>query len=152
MTDPPSDMQSALLGDLLVLREQLPSDGRKELRAVAAKLTTLYAMTIASIGDTRAAVGWYWTAKQAADASEDQSLTAWVRGREVLRSDYDGYATPDQILDFVSRSSGLEDGPSIARMEIMVAAARAYARIGYAGPSSTRWRAMSPPLTASSLR
>ncbi len=130
MTDPPSEMQSALLGDLLVLRQQLPEDDRKELRAVAAKLTTLYAMTIASIGDTQGAVGWYWTAKKAADASEDQNLTAWVRGREVLRSDYDGYATPDRILAFVRTSSGLADGPSIARMEIMVAAARAYARIG----------------------
>lgn len=130
MTEPPSEMQSALLGDLLVLREQLLVDGSKELRAATAKLTTLYAMTIASIGDTRAAVGWYWTAKRAADASEDQNLTAWVRGREVLRSEYDGYATPDQILAFVRRSSGLADGPSIARMEIMVAAARAYARLG----------------------
>src|SRR5436190_14730649 len=31
MTDPPSEMQAALLGDLLVLREQLPADDRKEL-------------------------------------------------------------------------------------------------------------------------
>jgi hypothetical protein len=130
MTDPPADMQPALLGDLLVLREQLPTSERKELRAVAAKLTTLYAMTIASMGDTRGAVGWYWTARKAAEASEDQNLAAWVRGREVLRSDYDGHATPEQVLEFVRRSSGLAEGPSIARMEIMVAAARAYARIG----------------------
>jgi tetratricopeptide (TPR) repeat protein len=123
-------MQSALLGDLLVLREHLPEDSRRELRAVAAKLTTLYAMTIASIGDTKRAVGWYWTAKRAADASQDPHLAAWVRGREVLRSDYDGCATPDEILALVRRSSGLFDGPSVARMEIMVAAARAYARLG----------------------
>ncbi len=130
MTEPPAEMQPALLGDLLVLRQQLPDDDRKELRAVAAKLAILYGMTIASIGDTQTAVGWYWAAKRAADASEDQNLRAWVRGREVLRSDYDGYATPDRILAFVRNSSGLADGPSIARMEIMVAAARAYARIG----------------------
>jgi hypothetical protein len=36
-------------------------------------------------------------------------------------------------LAFVRQASGLADGPSIARMEIMVAAARAYARIGEHG-------------------
>ncbi len=130
MTEPPAEMQRALVGDLLLLRQQIVETDHKQLRAVAARLTALYAMTIASMGDTHGAMRWYRTAKGAADTSEDRNLMAWVRGREVLRSDYDGYGKPDQILALVRDSAGLADAPSVGRMEIMVAAARAYARIG----------------------
>jgi tetratricopeptide (TPR) repeat protein len=130
MTEPPSEMRSVLRDDLLLLRQRLQADDHSELRVVAAKLSTLYAMTLASLGDINAAIGWYQTAKDAAAASGDQNLAAWVHGREVLRSDYDGYATPEQILTFVQNATSLVEQPSIARMEIMVAAARAYARIG----------------------
>jgi transcriptional regulator with XRE-family HTH domain len=130
MTDPPSRMQSLLLADLMLIQHQMPTSDSEELRGAAAKLATLYAMTLASVGDAPGAVSWYRTAKSAADRSGDRHLMGWVRGREVLRSDYDGYATPARILTFVQGATGLADEPSIARMEIMVAAARAYARIG----------------------
>jgi hypothetical protein len=131
MSDPPAVMRRALVGDMLLLNQRVADESDdRELWVVTARLAALYAMTVASMGDTREAVRWYRTAKVAADASGDRHLIAWVRGREVLRSDYDGYGTPDQILTYVRDQSGLVDQSPVGRMEIMVAASRAYARIG----------------------
>ncbi|GIG58505.1 hypothetical protein Lfu02_28770 [Longispora fulva] len=130
MTTPPAAMLERLTGDLLVLRHQLTDRDNEELRSVAARLATLMAMSAASAGDIRAAPGWYRTAKRMAATTRDVTLMAWIRGREVLRSDYDGYGTPGSILKAAQLSAGMTEGPSVGRMEIMVAVARAYARLG----------------------
>ena len=109
MVRPPAQMQQSLAGDLLVLNQALGEPDNRQLLVVAARLAALYAMTTASLGETHEAVRWYRTAKAAADASGDRSLAAWVRGREVLRGDYDGYTSPDQVLAFVKHQTGLAE-------------------------------------------
>ncbi len=68
-------LQTRLAGDLVVLQQQLDSP---TMWATAARALTTYGKTTK---DPTEAIGWYDTARIAADRSDDLAIRVWVRGR-----------------------------------------------------------------------
>ncbi|MEU9887804.1 helix-turn-helix transcriptional regulator [Sphaerisporangium sp. NPDC051011] len=84
-TRPPAQVAADTLIDLFAVRRQLhtaaPAD-ITELQRVMAALSTLHANVLTRLGDHGAAIRWWHTARQAADASGDLELRLGVRATE----------------------------------------------------------------------
>ena len=130
MRTPPHVLRSKLIGDLLLLDQQLAQDAGS-LPTVAVRLLTLNAMATASAGDPFDAVRWYRTARYVADETSNADLRLWVRGREAFRRGYDG-APPTEVLALVERVPESERHPCVGTVELWTAQAQALARQGEA--------------------
>lgn len=90
---PPAILLEDLRNDLLVARTQLAgiTDGsaQRSMQRVIALLAAFMAQTFGNLGDSRAGLRWWRTARTYADASTHTGTRVWVRGREVIRGMYE---------------------------------------------------------------
>lgn len=120
MSDPPEVFQTALTGDLMVLRQAVVERGDRIAHIAAPRLMILYGMVTANLGDAAGAERWYRAARCAADLTGDGALRQWVRAKEAFRRGYEG-ATPYEILALTA---------GVADVEAYLARAQAHARLG----------------------
>lgn len=113
------EMQDHLAADLVRLQRQVEAAG---LWAVAARLATVYGKTLPSNVGDQGAIGWYHTAAQAADRSEDQDTRVWVRGRAALALAYEG-ASLDVANQLAGQALELSDRHSLGRLNALTATA-----------------------------
>ncbi|MDX6738344.1 helix-turn-helix transcriptional regulator [Actinocorallia sp. A-T 12471] len=120
-----AEIQRRLSRDLLVLQQQLEKPGMWQ---IAAKLMTLYAKTFPGSDGTKA-VGWYSTAIEAADRSDDAATRVWVRGRAAIALGYEGAALGMADL-FAEQALQIEEKPSLGRVNALMGKAHAEALRG----------------------
>ncbi len=110
------DLQTRLAGDLARLQNRLDHPG---LAAVAAKLLTLYGLTVQSTtmpeGSQTPALRWHVLGVRAADRSADTAARVWTRGRAAHALAFDGL---HQIVaeDFAHQALALSDRLSVGRL------------------------------------
>ena len=96
---------------------------------MAAKLATVFGMTVASTGDPVGALRWYRTATGLADESDDTATRVWVRGRGALTMGYEG-ADRGRVIALAEEAVALSAKPSAGLLEAQVALAQAQAAVG----------------------
>ncbi|WP_424528764.1 hypothetical protein ACOZ38_03490 [Sphaerisporangium viridialbum] len=114
-TRPPAQVATDLLVDLLAVRRQLdtatPADAI-ELQRIMAALSSVHANALTRLADHGAAIRWWRTARQAADASGDLALRLMVRGEEAGHGLY-GQRDPATILRLVNGAQQLAGEPTV---------------------------------------
>ncbi|GII85650.1 hypothetical protein Ssi03_36400 [Sphaerisporangium siamense] len=86
-TLPPSTVRDDLVLDMAAVQQTLTrsrADQVGDLQRVAAWLAVLHSNVLTRLGEHGAARRWWRTARQAADASGDKDMQAWVRGYEAV--------------------------------------------------------------------
>ncbi|MFV2115197.1 helix-turn-helix domain-containing protein [Micromonospora sp. LOL_025] len=116
-------LQTRLAGDLVVLQQQLDSP---TMWATAARALTTYGKTTK---DPTEAIGWYDTARIAADRSDDLTVRVWVRGRAAIALAYEGAALP-VAKRYADEAIALSDRPSLGRLQALMARAHVAAGRG----------------------
>ncbi|MGC4807489.1 helix-turn-helix domain-containing protein [Micromonospora sp. DT233] len=116
-------LQTRLAGDLVVLQQQLDTP---TMWAVAARALTTYGKTTK---DPAEAIGWYDTARIAADRSDDLAVRVWVRGRAAIALAYEGAALPT-AQRYADEALALSDRPSLGRLQALMARAHVAAARG----------------------
>lgn len=119
MTTGASDLQARLAADLVRIR---PLVDDPELCATAARMLTVHGKTIPS---DDASLRWYRLAVRTADRSGDNATRVWVRGRAALALAYEGAALDDARM-FASDALGLDDRPSLGRINAQLGLAHAH--------------------------
>lgn len=115
-----AEIQRRLAGDMLVLQQQLESNGAW---AIAAKLMTLYGKTIPGTDGSKA-IQWYRMAAVAADRSGDEEVRVWVRGRAAIALGYEGASLP-VAQEFADQAMAISDRPSLGRLNAVMGGAHA---------------------------
>ncbi|WP_405110040.1 helix-turn-helix domain-containing protein [Micromonospora sp. NBC_01405] len=108
-------LQTRLAGDLVVM-QQLDTP---TMWATAARALTTYGKTTK---DPTEAIGWYDTARIAADRSDDLAIRVWVRGRAAIALAYEGAALPI-AQRYADEAIVLSDRPSLGRVQALMARA-----------------------------
>lgn len=112
-TRPPAQVAADLLIDLMTVRDQsqvsTPAE-LTELQRITAMLSSLQANALTRLGDHGAAVRWWYSSRQAADASGDLALRLLVRAEETGHGLY-GQRDPETILRMVRGAQQLTDKP-----------------------------------------
>jgi len=89
----PAELLDSLIVDVLGIQYAIQSQDSettaRELRRPGALLAALMAMTVANLGQMRAAERWWRSARRIAHQSGDVETITWVRGREVVRALYE---------------------------------------------------------------
>ncbi|MEW2444583.1 helix-turn-helix domain-containing protein [Micromonospora marina] len=116
-------LQTRLAGDLVVMQQHLDSPA---MWAVAARALTTYGKTTRHPAE---AIGWYNTARVAADRSEDLAVRVWVRGRAAIALAYEGAALPT-AQRYADEAVALSDRPSLGRVQALMARAHVAAGRG----------------------
>jgi transcriptional regulator with XRE-family HTH domain len=116
-------LQTRLANDLVVMQQQLDSP---IMWATAARALTTYGKTTK---DPTEAVGWYDTARVAADRSDDLAVRVWVRGRAAIALAYEGAALP-VAQRYADEAIALSDHPSLGRLQALMARAHVAAGRG----------------------
>ncbi|MDH2429876.1 hypothetical protein [Sphaerisporangium sp. TRM90804] len=128
-TRPPAKVASDLLIDLFAIRRQLdtstPSDAT-ELQRVLSALSCVMANALTRVGDHGAAIRWWHTARQAADASGDLVLRLMVRGEEAGHGLY-GQRDPEAVLRLVHNAHQIMKKPYLT---LLTAEAKALSLLG----------------------
>ncbi|RBQ16075.1 hypothetical protein DP939_32755 [Spongiactinospora rosea] len=114
--------------DALLRERQRASPARiEDLLRIQAALAALYANALGRLSEHEASLRWWRTARQAADASKDQSLAVGIRGTEAGNALY-GQRSPGVVLELTQAARGLADGvPSWGLVYVLCAQARAAA-------------------------
>jgi len=117
-TDPSADYGNALLGQLIVARQQNIDLGvtTDRLRA-AAQLCQLYGLWLGNRGDVASARGWYRSASMVADRSGDSLTRILVKGRALSRRTYEG-CTPRETIEGVEAALNISRKPSLGALEV----------------------------------
>ncbi len=105
-TTPPAALLQDIVADVVVLQQLTAAGGdaqKRDLYRVAGQLSVVMAMTLASLGQTRAARRWWNTARQAADASGDAVTRVWVRDWEAVNGLYEQRPLP-VVLELVDEA------------------------------------------------
>jgi transcriptional regulator with XRE-family HTH domain len=113
-TRPPAVARQDLTLDLLALYRQLRTAVRDstDLQRVRAALSTLHANLLTRLGEHGAAIRWWRTARDAADASGDLELRLGVRATEAGHGLF-GQRSPDTVLRLTEKAQGIAvDGKS----------------------------------------
>ncbi|MEV7965668.1 helix-turn-helix transcriptional regulator [Sphaerisporangium sp. NPDC088356] len=132
-TRPPAQVATDLLIDLLSVRRQLdtaaPADAT-ELQRIMAALSTLHANVLTRLGDHGAAVRWWRTARQAADASGDLELRLGVSATEAGHGLY-GQRDPGTVLRLTQNAQQIAGGrPSLGLALVICSQAKALTLLG----------------------
>jgi tetratricopeptide (TPR) repeat protein len=132
-TRPPATARQDLIFDLLALRRQLRSvaDDSRDLQRVRAALSTLHANLLTRLGEHGAAIRWWRTAKQAADASGDLELRLGVRATEAGHGLF-GQRSPEAVLRLTESAQGIADeGPTSGGLAFtLISQAKALSALG----------------------
>ncbi|MGI5292692.1 helix-turn-helix domain-containing protein [Nonomuraea polychroma] len=126
---PPAHVVKDLTLDLYTLRDHMAaaaSGDRVELHRVAAVLACIQANALTRLADHGAAIRWWRTARQAADASGDLDLRLLVRGEEAGHGLY-GQRSPRMVLQLIRNARQLTARPW---PRLMTAEAEALAMLG----------------------
>lgn len=128
-TRPPAQVAADLAIDLLAIRQQMetatPADLIELQRSMAA-LAGIHANVLTHLADHGGAIRWWRTARQAADASGDRSMSLLIRGEEAGHGLY-GQRTPEAVLRLVKSAQQLAGGQ---RTELLQAEAKALSLVG----------------------
>ena len=116
-------LQRRLANDLVVMQQQLDSP---MMWATAARALTTYGKTTKNPTE---AIGWYDTARIAADRSDDLAVRIWVRGRAAIALAYEGAALP-VARRYADEAIALSDRPSLGRLQALMARAHVAAGRG----------------------
>ncbi|MET8118806.1 helix-turn-helix transcriptional regulator [Micromonospora sp. NPDC005291] len=116
-------LQTRLANDLVVMQQQLDSP---TMWATAARALTTYGKTTK---DPTEAIGWYDTARIAADRSDDLAVRIWVRGRAAIALAYEGAALPI-AQRYADEAIAMSDRPSLGRVQALMARAHVAAGRG----------------------
>jgi hypothetical protein len=135
-TETPSDLHEQLLADILSLQAALgrtsSADRKRELYKVGALLSQWMAQTIGDLGKHREAKRWWRTARYAADSSGDLHIMLYIRGRNAIRSIYDG-RSPALIIEAIDGTEELmAHAPTVGLPSLLAARAQSYAMLGRA--------------------
>ena len=114
-TRPPAQVAADLLIDLMAVRHQMEAstpDDITELHRVTAALASVHANALTRLGEHGAALRWWRTARQAADASGDLRLRLLVRGEEAGHGLY-GQRDPQTVLGLVESAERIAGRPTV---------------------------------------
>lgn len=128
-TRPPAQVAADLLVDLLAVRQQVETstpDDVTELHRVTAALASVHANALTRLGEHGAALRWWRTARQAADASGDLRLRLLVRGEEAGHGLY-GQRDPQTVLGLVESAERIAGGPAV---DLLTTRAKALTALG----------------------
>jgi hypothetical protein len=128
-TRPPAQVATDLLVDLFAIRRQLGTATAAdaiELQRFLAVLASVHANALTRLGDHGAAIRWWRTAREAADASGDLELRLLVRGEEAGHGLY-GQRAPETVLRLVEQAQRLAGGPNV---DLMTTQAKALSMLG----------------------
>lgn len=128
----PAELLPELSADLLVLERMLDaSDGRTAagLARSAGQLGVVLAMTLAGLGQSRAAARWWQTARSAADLSNDPETRVWVRSWEAVNGLYEGRPLP-LLLDLMDETLSITTRPSAGVAGALAGKAQAMSLLG----------------------
>ncbi|ACY97247.1 helix-turn-helix domain-containing protein [Thermomonospora curvata] len=132
-TRPPAQIRDDLPADLLVLQRQIADPGDQdvtELQRIAAALSTLYANVLTRLGEHGAALRWWRTARDAADASGDLELRVQVRSEEAGFGLY-GQRDPVTVLRLTEEARRLAAGRPFAGVASLAGTrAKAFSLLG----------------------
>ncbi|MEV6983247.1 helix-turn-helix transcriptional regulator [Sphaerisporangium sp. NPDC051017] len=132
-TRPPAQVAADLLIDLLAVRRQLDASTPEdviELQRVMAALSTLHANVLTRLGDHGAAIRWWRTARQAADASGDLELQLSVRATETGHGLF-GQRDPATVLRLTQNAQQIAgDHPSLGLALVLCSEAKALMLLG----------------------
>jgi transcriptional regulator with XRE-family HTH domain len=132
-TRPPAQVRDDLAVDLLAVQHQLDTtpEGRAaiELRRVTAMLAVLHATALSRLGEHGAAIRWFRTARNAADASGDLDLRLVVRGQEATSGLY-GQRDSQTVLRLTHHAQQIAGPRSFGLAKIASTQARALSMLG----------------------
>ncbi|PZG44153.1 hypothetical protein C1I98_17625 [Spongiactinospora gelatinilytica] len=112
---------------LLRERQRASPVRREDLLRIQAALAALYANALGRLSEHQAALRWWRTARQSADASKDQHLAIGVRATEAGNALY-GQRSPGVVLELTRAAYGIAKGvPSWGPVYVLCARARAAA-------------------------
>ncbi|WP_204017148.1 hypothetical protein [Sphaerimonospora thailandensis] len=129
-TRPPAQVAADLLIDLMALRRQIetatPADVT-ELQRVTAALATVHANALTRLGEHGAALRWWRTARQSADASGDLELMLCVLATETGHGLY-GQRAPEAVLQLTQNAQQIAGSrPSLGLALATCSQAKAFA-------------------------
>jgi tetratricopeptide (TPR) repeat protein len=130
-TRPPAQVAADLLIDLFTVKRQKEASSPAEtleLERVTAALASVQANALTRLGDHGAALRWWHTARQAADASGDLELRVLVRAEEAGHGLY-GQREPETVLGLVREAQQLL-GPSRPSVDLLTTQAKAQSILG----------------------
>ena len=141
----PAELLPELSADLLVLQRVLGArEGRAaaDLARSAAQLGVVQAMTLAGLGQLRAARRWWHTARTAADLSRDTSMRVWVRSWDAVNGLYERRPLP-AVLALIDETLAISTRPSAGVAGALAGRAQAYALLGDTERSKVALRKLS---------
>ncbi|MEU9884818.1 helix-turn-helix transcriptional regulator [Sphaerisporangium sp. NPDC051011] len=128
-TRPPAQVAADLSIDLMAVRGQVqvstPAEVT-ELQRITAVLASIYANALTRLGDHGAAIRWWYSARQAADASGDLALRLLVRGEEAGHGLY-GQRDPETVLRMVHSTQQLAGQPTV---DLLITEVKALSMLG----------------------
>ncbi|GAA2628524.1 helix-turn-helix transcriptional regulator [Actinomadura fulvescens] len=132
-TRPPVQARQDLVIDLVSLGRQIETADAAdltELQRVKAALATLHANVLTRLGDHGAAIRWWRTAKDAADATGDLELQLGIRSTEAGYARY-GQRSPTTVLRLTQDAQRIAgDKPSLGRALVVCSDAKALSTVG----------------------
>lgn len=130
-TRSPEQVAADLLIDLFTVKRQKEASSpaeTAELEGVTATLAGLQANALSRLGDHGAALRWWYTARQAADASGNRELRVLIRAEEAVHAVY-GQRDPQSVLDLVDEAQQLY-GPAQPLVALLTTKAKALSVLG----------------------
>ncbi|MEV5410627.1 helix-turn-helix transcriptional regulator [Thermopolyspora sp. NPDC052614] len=130
-TRPPAQVAANLVMDLYAVQAQTRSSSpadTTELQRVLATLSVMHANALTRLGDHGAAIRWWHTARQTADASGDLGLRLLVRAQEAGHGLY-GQRDPEMILRLVESAEQIAK-PDQPCLQLLTTKAKALSVLG----------------------
>lgn len=124
--DPSPLFGTALLTNLMILRQQLADRPDRDAFRVAASLGQIYGLWLGNQAELGGAGHWYRSAASLADRSGDIETQVWVRGRSASRGLYEDW-TVRQTLDTAAEALALTSRPTLGALEAHAAKLCVYA-------------------------
>jgi hypothetical protein len=133
-TRPAAQVSDGLVVDLFAANRQIQRTTNTvvvtELQRVVARLSAMQADALSRLAEHPAAIRWWRTARTAAEAAGDRTLSLTILGREAVKGVY-GQRDPQAVLAMVDRAletAGPRPSPGVAHLTS--AKARALAVLG----------------------
>lgn len=130
-TRPPAQVAADLVMDLFAVKRQMDMSSPAEtpdLHRVTASLAAIHANALTRLGDHGAAIRWWRTARQAADASGNLELRVLVRSEEAGHGLY-GQRAPETVLRLVQNAQQLL-GAKKPSVDLLTTQAKALSVLG----------------------
>lgn len=127
--DPSPLFGSAMLTNLMILRQQIAERPDRDTLRCAARLGQVYGLWLGNQTSLGGADHWYRSATTLADRSGDLDTQVWVRGRSASRGIYEGWGVR-QTLNTADAALALTPRPTLGALEAHAARAEVHALTG----------------------